>query len=326
MSLRPLTCAIIVALFACTIPVVWSQNAGTEPAAQVVPRSDEASKSASNNTSADQDDDIRIGGGDLLSIKVFGVPDLDQEQRVSNAGEVYLALIGEVHVSGLTQQQASELIETKLREGEYLRNPHVSVAIKEYATQGVSVLGEVARPGVYPLLGARRLFDVISLAGGLTDRAGKVVTITHRDDPDNPQKVELAADPMKAADANVAMSPGDTVLVARAGVVYVVGDVAHPSGFTLSNNQQMTVLQAIALAGGTNSTAALGKAKIIRRTPQGVQQIPVPLKSILSAKSDDAPMKAEDVLFVPTSAAKGAARRSAEAILQVTTGLAIYRR
>jgi polysaccharide export outer membrane protein len=184
----------------------------------------------------------------------------------------------------------------------------------------------VAKPGIYPLLGQRRLFDVISAAGGTTQRAGRTITISHRTDPENPVVVEMSTEPAKAAATNVEVLPGDTVLISRAGVIYVVGDVARPSGFSMDNNERMTVLQAIAMAGGTNGTAALDSSKILRRSAQGVQEIPIPLSKLLSAKATDQPLQAEDVLFVPKSLGKSVARRSAEAILQVATGLAIYGR
>jgi polysaccharide biosynthesis/export protein len=158
----------------------------------------------------------------------------------------------------------------------------------------------------------------------LSNRAGKNVVISHRDSPDKITTIEFSNDPEKAAATNVSIAPGDTISVSRAGIVYVVGDVSHPAGFIMDNNDQLTVLQAIALAGGPNGTASLDKSKVIRKTSNGVQEIPMPLKKILSAKANDVFLHADDVLFVPRSATKGVARRSAEAILQTATGLAIY--
>jgi polysaccharide export outer membrane protein len=270
--------------------------------------------------------EIRIGSGDLLEIKVFGVPDLSQEARVGTNGDISVNLVGAVNVAGSTTNEAQQKIASLMQDRGFLNNPQVAVLVKEYATQGISVLGEVAKPGIYPLLGQRRLFDVISAAGGTTQRAGRTITISHRTDPENPVVVEMSTEPAKAAATNVEVLPGDTVLISRAGVIYVVGDVARPSGFSMDNNERMTVLQAIAMAGGTNGTAALDSSKILRRSAQGVQEIPIPLSKLLSAKATDQPLQAEDVLFVPKSLGKSVARRSAEAILQVATGLAIYGR
>lgn len=264
-----------------------------------------------------------IGAGDLLDISVYGVPELSQKVRVTPEGNVYLALVGNVHVDGRTVEDAQALIEKDLADGGFVRSPHVTVFISEYVSQGVSVMGEVARPGIYPIYGTRRLFDVIAGAGGLTNRAGRVITITHRDAAQSTVKVALSDDLANSTESNVVILPGDTVVVSKAGVVYVVGDVQHPAGFVMENGENLTVLQALALAGGQTHTSALDGAKLIRKTPKGRQEIPVPLKKILAAKSNDVPMQADDILFVPGSAAKGAAHRTLDAIVSLATGVAI---
>jgi polysaccharide export outer membrane protein len=267
-----------------------------------------------------------IGGGDLLKVSVFGVKDFDEEVRVSARGDITLPLVGSVHVAGLMPEDAGALIQKKLVDGHFMRHPEVSIFQKEYATQGVSVLGEVQKPGVYPLLGSRRLYDVISMAGGTTPKSGSTVSIAHRDRPANPDEVKLTDEAGRSTTANVEVLPGDTVVVSKAGIVYVVGDVKNPSGVIMENGMSLTVLKALAMAGGTNPTAATNSAKLIRRTANGPQEIPIPLKKILSAKAEDLNLQPEDIVFVPNSAAKGAGRRGLEAAIQMATGLAIYRR
>jgi polysaccharide export outer membrane protein len=225
----------------------------------------------------------------------------------------------------MSPRQTERLLEQQLKDGHYLNNPHVTVAIAEYATQGISILGEVQKPGIYALPGARRLYDVISVAGGTTPRAGRLVTITHREQSDQSLSLELTQDPAKSSESNVPVLPGDTIVVAKAGIVYVVGDVSKPGGFVMDNNERLTVLQAMALAGGANRSAALGRARIIRRSRTALEDVPIQLNRILSAQAQDMPLQAEDILFIPSSAAKSAMRRSAEAVLQITTGVAIYR-
>jgi len=265
-----------------------------------------------------------IGAGDLLKVGVLAAPESDQEVRVDADGNVALNFIGSVHLAGLTPEQAQAIITKKFVAGGFFTDPQVSVFAKEYATQGVSVLGEVQKPNVYPLLGSRRLFDVLSLAGGTTPKAGQVITITHRDHSRELRTVLLSNDPAKSAEANVEIFPGDTVVVSKAGIVYVVGDVHKPSGVVMENGTQMTVLQAIAMAEGTNPTAALNAARLIRKTPTGPQEMPLELKKILAAKSPDIHLQAEDIIFVPNNAAKTAGKRGLEAIIQAATGLAIY--
>ena len=267
---------------------------------------------------------LRVGTGDLIEMSVFGVPELTQQTRVSSTGEASLPLIGVVKLAGLTPQEAVALLEQKYSEGGYLRNPHIAVMIKEYASQGVSVMGEVAHPGVYPVMGARRLFDLIAAAGGTTARAGRAVTISHRDRPQEPTIVNFSADPAEALTNNVEVFPGDTVLVSKAGIVYVTGDVGRPGGFVMENNSNLTVLQAVALAGGHNRTAALNAARLIRKTPDGQrQEVKIELKKILSAKAADVPLQADDILFIPGSAAKSAASRTLNAIIQAASTAAV---
>jgi len=124
---------------------------------------------------------------------------------------------------------------------------------------------------------------------------------------------------------NVPVKPGDTIVVSKAGVVYVVGDVRQPGGFVMENGNDITVLKAIALAQGTNPNAGLSAARLIRNTPEGPKDVPLSLKKILTAKAPDLQLQPDDIVFVPSSAGKGAAKRGAEAILQMATGVAIWR-
>ncbi len=266
---------------------------------------------------------LRLGAGDLIDVSVYGAPDLSQKARVSNSGHVYMPLVGYIKVDGLTIEEAQAAIEKRLVEGNFLKTPHVTVFISEYATQGASIMGEVTKPGIYPVLGSRRLFDLVAAAGGMTQKAGKTVTITHRNEAQARATVLLSSDPAKNDAANVQVFPGDTIVVSKAGIIYVVGDVAHPSGFIMENNESVTVLQALALAGGHNSHAALDSAKLIRRTPNGPTEVPVPLKKILSAQATDINMQAEDILFVPVSKGKKALTRTMEAIMQIATGASL---
>lgn len=322
---------LLLTLFALTTTaMVWSQNAmapgatTTSSAANGTTAPAPAAPAAASSTPASSMSAIMIGTGDLLKVSVFGAPESDQEVRVDPDGNVSLNFIGSVHLAGLSSTAAQELIAKKLKDGGFFAQPQVSVFTKEYATQGVSVLGEVQKPGVYPMLGSRRLFDVISMAGGTSPKAGRIVAVSHRDHPEAPLSYTLSNDPTESAKSNVEVFPGDTVVVARAGIVYVVGDVHKPSGVLMDNGTNITVLQAIAMAEGTNNTAALNKAKLIRTTATGRQELPLPLKDMLESKIPDMRLQAEDIIFVPNSAAKSATRRTLEAIVQTATGVAVY--
>jgi len=265
---------------------------------------------------------VKLGVGDLIEITVFGVPDLAVKTRISGSGDIYLPLIDYLHVADLTIDEAQELIQKRLEDGGYVRGPHVSIFVDESASQAISVVGEVQHPGPYTVNGNRRLFDMISAAGGLSDKAGRVVTIVHRDDPDHKVQIQLAANLSEDTQSNVEVFPGDTIIFSRAGIVYVVGDVQHPSGFLIEDNG-LSVLKALALAGGSNRTASLNKTKILRQTPNGIKEIPVPLKKVLYAKAPDVPLVKGDVLFIPGSASKAAAYQTAQAALSMSTALAV---
>ena len=265
---------------------------------------------------------VKLGIGDLIEISVFGVPDLATRTRISGSGDVYLPLIDYVHVADLTTDEAQELIQKRLEDGGFVRGPHVSIFVTESASQAITMLGEVNRPGPYPSIGERHLFDLISVAGGLSDRAGRNVTIERRGDPSQKVELQLSQNLVEDTQDNVEVFPGDTIIVSRAGIVYVVGDVQRPSGFRIEDNT-LSVLKALALAGGSTRTSALSKTRILRQTPNGVQQIPVNLKKVLYAKAPDMALVKGDILFIPGSAAKAAAYRSADAAMSLSTALAV---
>jgi polysaccharide export outer membrane protein len=265
---------------------------------------------------------VKLGIGDLIEISVFGVPDLTTKTRVSGSGDVYLPLIDYVHVADLTTDEAQALIQKRLEDGGFVRGPHVAIFVDEAASQAITVIGEVIRPGAYPAIGERRLFDLISAAGGLTDKAGRNVTIEHHGDPSRKVDLQLSSNLAEDTQNNVDVFPGDTIIVSRAGIIYVVGDVNHPSGFLIEDTN-LSVLKALALAGGSTRTSALNKTRILRQTPNGVQEIPVNLKKVLYAKAPDLPLVKGDILFIPGSAAKAAAYRTADAAMSLSTTLAV---
>lgn len=303
------------------LALLGSSGVGQQDPAQASPPS-QATSADPGAGKGMSDSSLRLGIGDLLEISVYNVPELTTKTRVGGNGDTYLPLIDYVHVDGLTPEEAQALIEKRLADGGFVKNPHATVFVAEYASQTASLLGEVTRPGVYPVLGERRLFDLVSAAGGFSDKAGKSVTITRRDEPGNPVRVQLSKNLADVPDSNIKIYPGDTILVPKADIVYVVGEVGRPSGF-LMDSGNLTVLQAIALAGGTTRLAKLGDVRIIRKGPSGIEETPVPLKKMLQAKSPDIAMRADDILFVPTSAGKILAGRTLQTALQAAAAVSI---
>jgi polysaccharide biosynthesis/export protein len=300
-----------------------SPKVAEKPAEQVFPSATPAPPQPALSSSADEGSSSpKLGVGDLLDVSVYNVPELSTKSRMGSNGDVYLPLIDYVHLSGLTVEEAQTLIEKRLSDGGFVKNPHVSLNVDQSASQGISLLGEVARPGVYPVIGEPRLLDVVSAAGGFTASAGQSITVTHRNKSDKPLTVPLSRKLSDNPVSNIPVSPGDTILVHKADVVYVVGEVGRPSGF-LMDSDSLTVLKAIALAGGTTPTAKLNGARIIRKGPNGMTETPIELKKMLQAKAVDLPMKADDILFVPSSAGKILMNRSMEVATQAAAAVSI---
>ncbi|TCK75516.1 polysaccharide export outer membrane protein [Acidipila rosea] len=268
---------------------------------------------------------IAIGAGDLLRVVVFDTPELSSSVRVNQSGEVNIPVLGVVRLAGLDANQAARTIEKELEQRGYLRYPHVTVFISEYASQGATVTGEVKMPGIYPTLGTRRLLDMLTLAGGLSPTAGKVVSITHRSDAQHPILIALQSNVEHMnLQPNPVIQPGDTVIVSKAGVVYVIGDVLKPGGFLVDNNARLSLIQALSLAGGWNKTAAMSQVKLIRKTAAGREQVDLDLKHVMYGKQADIKVSDGDIIFVPSSNGKTFGYRGIEAAIAIATGVLIY--
>lgn len=249
--------------------------------------------------------EIVIGPGDELQIAVYDVKSLSGTVRVSQNGNVNLPLIGKTHLAGLTAEEAANRIQEKLKTGGFVLYPQVSVAISQYATQGADVMGQVRNPGIYPTLGSRTLLNMLTLAGGVTRSAGKLVTIIHKDDPHHPVYLALAQNAAGLKlQANPIIQPGDTIIVQKSGIVYILGDVKRPGGYLLDNNERLTLMEAISLAGGNTVTSNLKNARLIRKLPAGREEIKLNLKKVYRGKEADLKVKNGDILYIPSSAVK----------------------
>ena len=263
-----------------------------------------------------------ISPGDVLDISVFGAPDLSQKAAVNSSGNIYMPLINNVHVAGMHVEDAQATVEQAYFKSGVLKSPHVSIVVTTFSS-GVVLMGEVGRTGIYPIVGSGTLFDILAEAGGTTANAGQVVTITHKGSTD-PQTVFLTNDPVKSLEANVPVQLGDTIIVSRAGVIYVVGEVLAPNGFLMDEKGQYTVMKAVAMAHGLAKFAKPSKARIVRREPGGEQEIPIPLDKILISKAPDVPMQSNDILFIPSSKGKQAAARTVDVAVALASGFAFY--
>ena len=272
-----------------------------------------------------QTESLTIGPGDLLHLKVLEAPELEQATRVSDAGTLTLILGGKVQVAGLTPAEAAVAIERGLVEGHYVLTPHVSVTTEQTATENVTILGQVRTPGSYPIATPRPILDVLALAGGLNDLAQRKVTIQRHASKERVDYV-LSNSANAALDANVPVYPGDTVLVPKADVVYVLGDVNRPGGIAIvTNDSKLSALQALTLAGGTPPNAVPAHSRLIRKQADGTHvEIPLQLSAMQKGKEPDIPLQGDDIIYVPFSYARNMAV-GAGSLVGATSSAAIYR-
>jgi polysaccharide export outer membrane protein len=271
-------------------------------------------------------EEYRLGPGDALAIEVFEVEELSGPASVDAQGRIRLPLIGDVEAAGRTAPELETLLERRYGEG-LLEDPQIKVSVEDFRSQPVSIVGEVAEPGVYQLQGRRRLLEVLAMAGGFTESVGETITITPANgEPDVSVSVKnlLTLEPGEAD--NPWIRPHDVLRVSRAGVVYVVGAVRQPGGFPIKDQERMTVLRAVSLASGAEQTAARQKARIIRKGAEGETDIPIKLADVFRGKAEDTRLQPNDILYIPDSTAKSALHRTTEAVMQMAVGLVIWRR
>jgi polysaccharide export outer membrane protein len=269
-----------------------------------------------------------LATGDLIEISIgttaTAQAEFVQRERVGAQGTVHLPLLGEVRVISLNLNDASALIESLYMHHKIFKIIHVTMAVIEYGiNHSVVVTGEVQKPGVYPVVSSMHLQDVLALAGGTTGRAGQRIMVVHRGLGDHSEEFANLNEGLKSMQ-NVLVGRGDEVIVERAGIVYVTGDVNKPGGFVMDNQGEISVLQALALAEGIKPTAALDRAELIRQSPTGREEVRFSLSKVLSGKHADVQLKANDIVFVPKSNAKAAMRRTLDTIIQTTSGVIIY--
>ena len=345
--------------------------------------------------------DYSIGSGDLLNISVFDVPELSRDVRVNQSGSISIPLVPtRVHVAGLTEIQAQQVIADILQADGLVSHPEVSVLVKEHKSRPITIVGAVVHPMVYDADQSVTLLEALAEAGGITSDAGDTIIITHPrpafvmipntepastpapgsadsepvpseapgngpTDPksnSNPSQFSAAQDADKTeallsattnsqtptvpsplgniitvnlnellehgvTQNNIRLQPGDIVTVPHAGIVYVLGAVNRPGGFVLSNDRtEMTTMKVLALAGGTTKIAKLDHAVIIRKDNQGKQtETEVDLKKVLRQQTEDLPMRASDVLYIPDDRVKEILLQALQTSLAVATAVVIYR-
>jgi len=269
---------------------------------------------------------LKIQPGFQLAAQVFDEPDLSGPYRVGPDGNITLPLVGAVHVAGDTLAEAQAAVQDSFKSAQILKNPQVTLDIAQYAPTLVAVLGEVNSPGRLQMLAPHSLLDVLSFAGGETQLAGGKVEVRHEENG----QVTTTAYPYERdgnADsiANIMVHDGDTVMVPRAGIVYVLGQVARPGGFLMQEDGKLDVAQAISMAMGTTLIASTKHILIIRRKPDGTYvQFQVSYSDIVRGKATPPQLQPQDIVYVPNSRIK-TAFTDVQGILTAASTAAVYR-
>jgi polysaccharide export outer membrane protein len=267
---------------------------------------------------------LTLAPGFLLSLNVLDDPDLVGTFRIDQHGDLSLPILGTMHVAGETVSEARVQIGNALLKNQILNDPQVNLTVLEYTVPQVTIIGEVASPGRYPLLVPRSLVDVLAFAGGATLTAGNHVQITRASASAEPILVDYSRATDPHAVNTVMVNPGDIVLVKQAGIVYVLGAVNRPGGYVMQEEGTLNVLQAISLANGTAIAANTGTVHLLRRNDQGsVVDIPLSYKKIVRGKSADLQLQARDVVYVPTDKLK-AIFSNGSSILASASSASIY--
>ncbi len=275
--------------------------------------------------------EYRIGPDDLIEVAVFEAPELGGVSRVTASGTISLPLVGPVEVSGRTPQEVERVVEEALKE-KYVNNPHVTAAVREYASQPVSVLGAVKLPSIYQIKGRKTLLEMIAMAQGIdSTTAGKTIQILRKGtDPESAASETITIDTEELLDngkteLNIAIQAGDVINVVRAGSIFVVGEVVHPSEFVLRNGKNVTVTQAVGLANGPTRDAKKSACVIYRYQRDGTkEEIHVDYAKILRGGVNDVTMQPNDILFVPANKVKSGLSRALDTTITVAVGRVIY--
>lgn len=260
--------------------------------------------------------EIRLFPGDQISVHIYGSTDYTPTDRIALDGSIQLPLAGRLEVNGMTVSEAERLIARRLIDGGMYRNPQVTIQILDSPNQVATVAGEVH--AVVPIVGQRRLMDVMSTAGGFPPLASHVVTIERRGQ-DQPIVVDLGNDPMKSDRFNIPIFAGDTILVSRTGVVYMLGAFKNVGAIPLQQNTPLTLMQASSVAGGAGFQGKYKQLRLIRTIGPNRTVVQLDLDQIMKGTAPDPVLQTDDIVYLPSNPVKSAIKSGG---LSTVVGLA----
>ncbi|MBI1765359.1 MAG: polysaccharide biosynthesis/export family protein [Acidobacteria bacterium] len=290
-------------------------------------------------------EDYRMAAKDVIEVTIEDAPELSRNFQINAAGMILMGHLGQIKVAGLTTEELSKQVADGLR-GRYLKDPKVSVVVKQYNSRSFFIQGAVRAPGVYMIEGRPTLFRLLTIAGGLQDNHGSTAFVirekkgagaktepaaanangnaagikaeVNSDEADT--QVELITAQISGLfrgqfEQNILIEPGDVVTVPVIDVFYVAGEVNAPGSYPLKEGT--TLRQAVALAQGTLFKAASNRAVIFRDDPAtgGRKEIPVDVNAVMTGKSKEDPViLANDIIMIPNSRVKSVSQALLQAL------------
>lgn len=262
-----------------------------------------------------------ISPGEIVHINVFEAPDFSLVARVSESGEVPFPILGSFHIGGLNSADAASLLAKELKGRNLMLDPEVTVTV-DSSSAGITVLGEVHSPGIFPPPGKHQLSDILAVAGGLTANTGRIIEITNDKTPGKKDLVAWDPTMHNTSSFDRLVSPGDRILVRACGIAYVGGNVAKPGAYSLCGSPNVTLSELMALAGGITPNAAPNKTYLVRASADGtkvVEQIDV--KKVLTSRVSDPIVHEDDIIYVSPNPLKGIMKTAASFALAITPSL-----
>jgi polysaccharide export outer membrane protein len=262
-----------------------------------------------------------ISAGEMVHINVFDAPDFSLVTRVSESGDVPFPIIGTFHIAGLNSTSAAEALAKQLKDRNLMQDPEITITV-DSTTTGITVLGEVRSPGIYPPPGKPQLSDLLATAGGLTANTGRIIEITSKSNPG--KKEYLTWDPTMHNTDNFdrPIHAGDRVLVRSCGIAYVGGNVGRPGAYSLCGSPQMTLSEVMSLAGGVAPSSSLSKTYLVRAQPDGTKVVEqIDIKKVLTSKVADPAIHEDDIIYVSPSPVKQVLKQAVSFALAITPSL-----
>ena len=326
-------CAFATVLFSFSVwaraQTVPNQPSQVTPQPRLVPEF--SSNGPSTTPTSLAGEEYRIGRDDLIDVNVFEVPELSSITRVGATGRISIPLLGTIEAANHTPLELERLVEEALKKN-YINDPHVTVLVREYASQPVSVVGAVKAPGIYQLKGQKYLLDMLAMAQGLDQaNAGKTIQILRRNskEPDESQSITITTEELFQSgktELNIPIQAGDVINVLQAGSVFVIGEVTRPGEYIVRQGKDISAAQALALGGGFSKEAKKQQCLIIRLHRDGSkEEIPVNVAKILDGSLQDVPMMPNDILFVPANKVKTGLSRALDTTIAILSARVAYR-